>query len=209
MKGRHIVYSAAELGWIIDNSTRPRAEAHADFLRVWNRTDVSLVNFAALCKRKGWTTGRSGRFQAGQAAHNKGRKMPYNANSAATRFKPGKRTGRAKQNYKPIGAERITPSGYVERKINDDLPFQARWRAVHLIRWEAAHGPVPDDHCLKCLDADKANTDPANWRLIPRALLPRLNGRWTLGYDEAEPELKATLLALAEVEHAARRRRKA
>jgi hypothetical protein len=48
------------------------------------------------------------------------------------------------------------------------------------------------------------NTDPANWELIPRALLPRLNGRHTLAYDPAPAELKPALLATAKLEHAAR-----
>ena len=45
MKGRRITYSAAELDWIRDNCTRPRAAAHADFVRLWNRPDVCLTNF--------------------------------------------------------------------------------------------------------------------------------------------------------------------
>ena len=93
----------------------------------------------------------------------------------------------------------------------EDLPMQARWRFVHLIEWEAVNGPVPDGHCLKCLDGDRTNTTPANWTLIPRGVLPRLNGgRATrhIPYDTAAAELKPTLLALARVEHQARRLRR-
>ena len=35
-------------------------------------------------------------------------------------------------------------------------------------------------------------------------MLPRLSGRWGLGYDEAPDELKPTVLAVAELEHKAR-----
>jgi hypothetical protein len=209
MKGTRIEYSDAELFWIADNATRPRREAHAEFVYVWDRPDVSLTNFNSLCKRKGWFTGRTGCFEKGQVPQNKGKKMPFHPNSAKTQFKKGGRSGRAQALYKPIGTERMTKDGYVERKIHDGLPLQSRWRAVHLIRWEERHGPVPEDHCLKCLDSNKANTDPDNWMAIPRTLLPRLNSRWKpLRYEEAEPELKPFLLAVARLEQAASEKKK-
>lgn len=62
--------------------------------------------------------------------------------------------------------------------------------------------------CLKCLSDDKTNCDPSNWELIPRALLPRLNGRFGRNYDDASPELKPVILAVAKLEHQARERRK-
>lgn len=130
--------------------------------------------------------------------------MPFNANSAATRFKPGVRQGKAARLYKPIGTERFSKEGYRERKIHDGMPFQSRWRAIHLIEWEEVNGPLPKGWCLKCLDGDKANTDPANWQAIPRALLPRLAGRWTTPYDQADPDLKPAILATAKLAHRAR-----
>ncbi len=130
--------------------------------------------------------------------------MPYNAASARTQFKKGHRGGRAAENYQPIGSERISKDGYLERKIHDGLPLQSRWKQVHRIEWEAIHGPVPDDCCLKCRDGDRRNTDPENWICIPRAMLPRLAGRWTLPYDRAPDELKPAVLAAARLEHAAR-----
>lgn len=46
-----------------------------------------------------------------------------------------------------------------------------------------------------------------NWVAIPRALLPRLNGRFGRNYDDAPPELKPAILAIAKLEHAAREHR--
>jgi len=206
MKGRQIPYSEAELLWIKGHRDLPRRETHAAFVERFNRPDVSMGNYAALCKRKGWLTGRTGCFEKGIVPHNKGKAMPFNAASAATRFKPGARQGVAVKLYQPIGTERTTRDGYVERKVNDDFPARRRWKAVHLIRWEAAHGPVPDGHALKCLDGDRSNTDPTNWVAIPRALLPRLaGGRWgRMAYDSAPDELKPTLLAIAKLDHATR-----
>lgn len=204
MKGAAISYSAEELAWAKANKALPRREAHGQFCRRFGRHDVSLDNFKALCKRNGWFTGRTGQFDPGHVPDNKGRKMPFNANRAKTQFKKGHRGGRAAKQYKPIGTERVSRDGYVERKVHDGMPLQSRWRAVHLIRWEAENGPLPEDHCLKCLDCNKSNTNPANWECIPRAMLPRLNGRFGRGYDQAPAELKPVILTAAKLEHKVR-----
>lgn len=204
MKGQAISYTDEELAWIEAHHTLPRRELTIQFIARFARPDVSQSNLTALCKRKGWLTGRTGQFVKGQESWSKGKKMPYHPNSAATRFKKGHRGGIALEQYKPIGTERTSKDGYLERKMHDGMPLQSRWRAVHLINWEAQNGLIPDGHCLKCLDGNKTNCDPSNWKLIPRAMLPRLAGRWRLGYDEAPPELKPTVLAVAELEHKAR-----
>lgn len=208
MKGLAIPYTAQELAWIKRHCTMPRREAHARFCRRFGRTDVLLVHFKSLCKRNGWATGRTGCFPKGNVPYNKGKKRPFNANSARTQFKKGNRTGRANENYKPIGTERVTRDGYIERKIHDGLPLQSRWRAVHLIQWEAVHGPLPKGHCLKCLDGDKGNTDPSNWAMMSRGLLPFLNGHRGPNYDQAAPELKPAILTLAKLKRASGKRKR-
>lgn len=207
MKGRPVRWAADELAWIEARAALPRRETLAAFNAAFGR-DVALTALSALCKRRGWKAGGDGRFRPGQTSPNKGKAMPFNAASAATRFKPGQRSGVALKLYQPIGTERMSKCGYRERKVNDDLPLQARWRAVHLVEWEAINGPVPPGHALKCLDGDRLNVDPANWAAIPRALLPRLNGRFGRGYDAAPPELRPTIMRIAELEHSAREARK-
>lgn len=208
MKGRMIEYSDAELFWIQDNSKRPRREAHAEFVELWNRPDVSLSNFNALCKRNGWMTDRTGCFAKGQAAHNKGKKMPFNPNSARTQFKKG----RLPHNTRGAGHERIdSKDGYVIMIVDEPNPWTgAKTRPVHKHRylWEKLNGPVPEGHRLKCLDGDKTNTDPSNWEAIPAAMAPRLNGRHGRGYDDAPAELKPTIMLTAKLEHAAREAKK-
>lgn len=204
MKGAAIIYTAEELAWIEAHHTLPRRELAIQFIARFARPDISQANLTSLCKRKGWLTGRTGQYVKGQEPPNKGQKMPYNENSARTRFKKGNRTGRANHVWKPIGTERLSKEGYREIKMHDGMPLQSRWRGLHLVNWEAQNGPIPEGHCLKCLDGDKTNCDPVNWKLIPRAMLPRLSGRWTLGYDEASPELKPTVMAVAELDHKAR-----
>lgn len=208
MKGRVIQYSQAELTWIQAHSTLPRAQMHREFSERFARQDVSVANLHALCKRRGWRTGRDGKFAPGHASHNKGRKGYCAPGCEKGWFSPGERRGVAVKLYKPIGSERLSKDGYLERKIHDGLPRQSRWRAVHLIRWEALHGPVPAEHCLKCIGDDKTNTAPENWMLIPRALLPRLNGRFGRGYNDAPAEVKPTIMAITKLEHLVRETRK-
>ena len=208
MKGKNINWQPEELIWIEENRSMIRREAHKLFCEKFNRTDIKFGAYKALCKRKGWHTGRTGQYSKGSRPANKGKKMAFNANTARTQFKKGHLGGTAKERIKPIGHERLSKEGYIQRKINNSLPFQSRWRAVHLINFEKMHGPIPDDHCLKCLDGDKRNTDPGNWVCTPRAMLPRLAGRWATPYDDAPAELKPLILTVAKLEQAQREGRK-
>jgi len=203
MKGRALSYSAKELAWIEAHKTQLRRTAHAEFCRIFGRSDVSHTNYKALCKRKGWMTGRTGCYAPGCVPENKGKKMPFNPNSARTQFKKG----RLPHNTKHLGHERITKDGYVEISVAEENPhtgFERRYVQKHRWLWEKANGPVPEGMALKCLDSDKTNTDPANWEAIPRAMLPRLNGRWSLGYDEAEADVKPVIMAVAKLEQKSR-----
>lgn len=213
MKGRPIRYSDAELAWLEEHRTMQIGWYHAAFVLRFGRYDVTEANLHSLRKRKGWRTGRTGQFVKGQPAMNKG--VPCapgrggnHPNARRTQFSKGHRSGVAKKLYKPIGYERITDDGYRERKVNDDLPFHRRWRLVHLIEWEARNGPVPKGHALKCLDGDKLNCDPANWEAVPRAILPRLAGgnrhHRKLAYDDAAPEVRPAIMAVAKLQHAAK-----
>lgn len=209
MKGRQIVYTEAELRWLREHATLPAPELHAAFCAAFGRTDVCKVNLVAKRKRLGLSTGRTGRFAPGMTPANKGKAMPWNANSARTQFKKGGRSGKAMALHKPIGTERLSKEGYREIKIHDGLPLQSRWRALHLVNWEAVHEPIPKGMVLKCLDGNRLNCEPSNWHLIPRALLPRLAGgnryRRVLAYDDAPPELKSVVLETAKLEYAVRK----
>lgn len=212
MKGRVIPYSVEEIAWLEVNRTMVISEYHRAFCAAFGREDVSAGHLHALRKRKGWKTGRTGCFEKGESPHNKGKAFPVAAthpNCRKTQFRAGSRTGKAAVNYKPIGFERISKEGYRERKIHDGLPFKSRWKLVHRIEWESAHGPVPNGMVLKCL-GDKLDTRPSNWELVPRAMLPRLNGgrhKTRIAFDDAPSELRPTIMAVAKLEHQVRERK--
>lgn len=128
------------------------------------------VNILGLTK-----SSNTGGFKKGNSPWNKGTSYVAGGRSAETRFKPGTRQGKAADLYRPIGTERISKDGYLERKINDDMPFQKRWRAVHILNWEAANGPLPKGYALRFKDGDKTNVGIDNLELISRADLMRKN----------------------------------
>ncbi|HEV7414907.1 MAG TPA: hypothetical protein VGN98_02020 [Tianweitania sediminis] len=76
--GKPIRYAQEELAWIKANCSRPRAEAHAEFVSIFGRDDVVFANYVSLCKRNGWLTGRTGRFDKGNVPWSAGKQMPYN-----------------------------------------------------------------------------------------------------------------------------------
>lgn len=203
MKGRWNDYQPEELAWIEAHKDLPRADLHRMFVARWGRPDVTAGAIKGLCKRKGWLTGRTGKFAPGRVNDNTAaQRMANHPNSVATRFKPGS----APANRVPLGSERVV-SGYVEVKVAEPNPHTGhptRFVQKHRRLWEQANGPVAEGHCLKCLDGDKFNTDPSNWEMIPRALLPRLNGRFGRDYDNASAEVKPAILTIAKLEHRAR-----
>lgn len=92
------------------------------------------------------------RFPKGHVPANKGLRRPgwCAGRMAETQFKKG-RPAQAAHNYVPIGSEKIDRKRKVlMRKLTDDpsiVPVM-RWRPVHVIVWEQAHGAVPAGHIV-------------------------------------------------------------
>lgn len=203
MKRRVIDWQPEELAWIEAHKEWPRDQLYRAFCTRFNRTDVLLGALTSLCKRNGWKTGRTGYFPPGQAPANKGRKMSYNAQSAATQF----RKGGVPRNVKYAGHERVDKHGYVWISVAETNPhtgYERRYVQKHRRLWEEANGPVPEGMRLKCLDGDRTNCDPANWEALPRGMAPRLNGIRGRGYDTAPAELKPVIMAIAKLAHQAK-----
>lgn len=173
MRARYPHEPTAPLARLLRRSTSA-VYARADILGL-SKTDAYLSSPAA-CR----TNGRQGmgtRFEKGHAPANKGLRRPGwgPGRMKETQFRKGERRGVAVKLYKPIGTERQSKDGYLERKVNDGLPLQARWRAVHLIVWEATHGPLPDGHAIAFLNGDKTNIRLDNLECITRAALMARN----------------------------------
>jgi hypothetical protein len=139
------------------------------------RKSAEYLASPAACRMRVDTIGARTRFLPGQIPWNKGLRGTNYPGMVATQFKPGYRGGRAMERYKPIGTERVTIDGYLERKINDDMPLQKRWRAVHIVLWEEVNGPLPAGHALVFRDGNKRNICLENLELLTRAELMRRN----------------------------------
>jgi len=139
------------------------------------RKSAEYLASPAACRMRVDTIGARTRFLPGQIPWNKGLRGTNYPGMVATQFKPGYRVGRAMERYKPIGTERVTIDGYLERKINDDMPLQKRWRAVHIVLWEEVNGPLPAGHALVFRDGNKRNICLENLELLTRAELMRRN----------------------------------
>lgn len=202
-----ISYSKDELAWIKRNRAWPRKKAHKKFCEFFGRKDVKLIHYNALCKRKGWLTGRTGCFEKGIIPANTGKKCPpgkmgNHPNARKTQFKKGQTPITAKY----VGHERIDrKDGYVWLSVAEKNPHTGaatRYVLKHKYLWEKKNGKVPAGHFLKCLDGNRANTDPSNWKLMPRSAQPFLGGFRGRDYEKTPKELKPTVLALALVKAA-------
>ncbi len=125
----------------------------------WPEMTATVVKGALT--RYGIKTGRTGCFEKGMTAWNKGKTMSdeTRAKCARTWFPKGHQPVQTR----PVGSIRVDQDGRVLQKVgNQD------WRAVHVMEWEKAHGPVPDGYCVICLDGNRANTSLDNLALISR-----------------------------------------
>ncbi len=127
--------------------------------------------------RPGERRGIATQYAKGQTPANKGLRRPgwSPGRMSETQFRRGERSGVAAKLWKPIGTERMSKDGYLERKTNNDLPLQARWRAVHLLLWEAANGPLPKGHAIAFRNGNKRDVRLDNLECITRRDLMRRN----------------------------------
>jgi hypothetical protein len=157
-------------------------------------SSFTFTQLRAFTRNHGVLSGRTGRFHKGQPrTPGSGAKGPNR-----TSFKKGCMSGAAQHNYVPIGSFRVSKDGYLERKVTDDpsLAPARRWVGVHRLNWEAAHGPIPDGHCVCFIDGDPLNAELDNLVLLSRRELVWLN-KTRLGAVPAE--LRPAAIATAKV----------
>ncbi|HDT2074307.1 TPA: HNH endonuclease [Enterobacter roggenkampii] len=177
-------YSEIELNWVKWHAALGRQELADKFNERFGTTQTA-EQLVSLRKRKGWLTGRDGRFKAGQPKiPGSGAKTPN-----ATSFKKGNRPA----NYVPVGTEIIDGDGYRRVKVADPN----EWEFVHLRVWEQQNGPIPPGAVIRFLDGDKQNVTPGNLVKVSKAEHLHLNRR---EYNAAPDEIKPALLSLSKLE---------
>lgn len=133
------------------------------------------------------------RFKAGQTPWNKGLSFDCGGRSVETRFAPGSMP----HNNVPVGTERVTDDGIRQRKVRDDGPAHRRWKSVHSLIWEEAHGEIPPGHLVVFRDRNTKNIQLDNLELVSRAENMRRNT-----IHRYPPELKSTIRQLSKLKRA-------
>lgn len=173
MKGQWIQYSEKELEWLSANRRLPISEYHAQFVAQFNRPDTQPKNLHALRKRKGWKTGRTGQYEKGNIPHPEAKPKGPNKTS----FKKGAMP----HNWKTVGSTRVSVDGYIEVKIQEPK----KWAQLHTLVWSAAHGDIPEGHCIVFIDGDKTNVKLSNLELISRSEHLQIN-KLTAKFEDEE-----------------------
>lgn len=112
-----------------------------------------------------------------------------------TQFKKGQHP----HTWRPIGAERYSKEGYLQRKVSDTGYPPRDWVAVHNLLWIEKQGPIPAGHAVAFKDGDKTHIAEENLELISRAELMRRNTIHR--YPE---ELRDTIMLLGAVKRKVR-----
>lgn len=163
------------------------AEELTDLVNEHFGLTLSLGQIRGFKKNNKLVSGIDGKFTSGQVSHNKGKRT---GGWGPTQFQKGHQA----HNYMPVGSERVNGDGYVDIKIEDP----SKWRAKHLIVWEAAHGPVPKGHVVLFGDQDRHNFDLDNLILISKQQLMRLNRKKLIQRDT---ELTRSAILLTDLLH--------
>ena len=129
---------------------------------------------------KAKTHGFETRFKHGNKTSFKPGNKPWNAGlkgwdsggrSAETRFKKGNKP----HQWKPIGHERITDEGYLQRKVADTGQSKRDYVNVHWLLWIEHHGEIPEGMIIVFKDRNPQNIVIDNLECISRSENMRRN----------------------------------
>lgn len=114
---------------------------------------------------------RRTQWQTGNAPHNKGKPHPARGRTLETMFQPGHRP----HTWMPIGSDRTSKEGYLQRKTADTGCTRRDYAPVHHLVWRMHGRTVPAGYALCFIDGDKRNFDINNLELVHRSELMRRN----------------------------------
>lgn len=128
-------------------------------------------------------------FPKGNVPANKGLRRPGWApgRMKETQFKKGARSGKAKENWQPIGTIRPDGEGYLRIKVREAVHGKEPtgfgnsgvWPMLNRHVWEQHHGPIAPGHAVCFKDGNRSNCGIENLELVSRASLARRNSMWT------------------------------
>lgn len=197
MKGK---YPPEVQTFIAEHNKGRHAQELADLVNNTFRTAYTAQQIKSYRANHHLNSGLTGRFEDGHTPHNKGKKTGTLPGMEATQFKKGNRP----HNAVPVGTEVVTTDGYRARKIAEPHV----WRPIHILNWEAVHGPVPAGHCLVFKDGDRMNCDISNLLCVTRGELAVMNKRGLHSSDPQGTEVGLTIARLVQATHKRKKERK-
>lgn len=191
-------YPPEVVAFIAEHNAGQTAKDVAELVNAAFGTTYTAAQIKGHRARHHLISGLTGCFEKGHVPYNKGMKRGSLPGMVATQFKEG----HVPHNHKPVGSERDSRNGYIERKIAEPKT----WRAVHVLNWEAVHGPVPKGYVVIFKDRNRLNSDISNLLLVSRAELARMNQRGLISSDPTLTEAGHTAAKI--ILATAKRRRK-
>lgn len=135
------------------------------------KTPEYLASPDAQRLQRGDNVGAACRFQKGHVPANKGVKGISYPGMEATQFKKGQHP----HTWKPIGTERLSKEGYLQRKVTDTGYPPRDWVGVHILLWRENHGEIPAGHKVVFKDRNKQNIAIENLELLSNAEMMKRN----------------------------------
>lgn len=156
---------AADIGMTVEQTFRKAKSMGL------NKTQAYLDSPDACRLRREDTPGIAFRFPKGHVPFNKGVKGISYPGTEATQFKKGQNP----RNWKPVGSERYSKEGYLQRKVTDTGYPPRDWVGVHILLWREHHGEVPKGHKIAFKDKNKQKIFIENLEMISDAEMMRRN----------------------------------
>ena len=181
-------YIPAEIRFL---SKKVAGRSYAELTELFNRKfghSFGVSRISGTLRKHGLSNGRDCRFGPGRIPPNKGKKGIIYPGTEKNWFKPGQMPS----TYRPVGSERIDVYGYARVKVADPK----KWKAKHVVIWEAANGKVPKGHAVIFADRNKQNFSLDNLLLVSRSELVRMN---QLGLITADKELTKAERTIAKI----------
>lgn len=177
-----------------------RKEIREEFIRRFG-WEITMGQTIGCIKNWHLNTGRTGRFEKGQQAFNKGVPMRGEVyeKAKATMFKKG----HIPHNHKPVGSERVNVEGYIEVKVAEPRT----WVFKHRMIWEQHHGEIPKGYVIIFADENKLNTDIENLRMISNKEMLTMTRKKLRSKNQELTDAGIGLAKLINATHEAKKRR--
>lgn len=168
LKVNYVTYSAKELTILFNEKFN---------------LNLTPTRIKAVMTRHKFKSGRTGCFEKGNPAFNKGLKWndymssESQAKSRKTCFNSDRSINNANHNEVPVGTERLDKDGYVlvKQPYRTGLASAKFWKYKHHIVWEEVNGTIPKGMNVIFADGNKLNCDIENLILVSNAELLIIN----------------------------------